>query len=294
MSLVTGGTGFVGRSLVRRLVGHGQRVALIVRNRSGVTTLGSLADRVEVHEHDGSLERMSEIVAAVRPSVVYHLASLSLVEHKPEDVRGLIESNIVFGTQLLEAMRVNGIHQLVNTGTYWQYASDGSYDPMCLYAATKQAFEAILVYYSRAYGLRSVTLVLFDTYGPGDSRRKLIPQLLETNEFSNPLDLSPGFQRIALTYVEDVIDAFERASILAAELPNGTCESWDVRGAETIELREVVDVVSRQCGRNVPVRWGARDYRPRERMIPFGTGRTLPGWTARTSLREGIRHILGE
>ncbi len=285
---------------MRRLAERGERVSLIVRDRSRLDTLGALsalgalAGQVEVHEHDGSAERLIEIVESVRPSIVYHLASMNQMEHQAGDLAALVQSNILFGTQLLEAMRAHNIQHLVNTGTYWQYASDGSYDPICLYAATKQAFDAILTFYARAYGLRCLTLVLFDTYGPHDSRRKLVPLLLGAAESAVALDLSPGQQRMALTYVDDVIDAYEHATVLLQAMPAGSCEAWDVRSVETITLRELVEAVSQQLGRALPVRWGARDYRPRERMIPSGTGRTLPGWTARTSLRDGLQRSVDE
>ena len=62
---------------------------------------------------------MVGIVGAARPDVVFHLASTFVAEHSTEDVAALVESNLLLGTQLAEAMRVHGRTLLVNTGTAW-------------------------------------------------------------------------------------------------------------------------------------------------------------------------------
>ena len=69
-----------------------------------------------------------------------------------------MSSNITFGTQLVEAMVANGCYQFVNTGTSWQHYENDEYNPVNLYAATKQAFEDILRYYVETSALRVITL----------------------------------------------------------------------------------------------------------------------------------------
>jgi nucleoside-diphosphate-sugar epimerase len=288
-ALITGGTGFVGRHLARRLTAMGTRVSLIVRDERrsvavdpGPTTYG----------HDGSFARMRQIVEAAEPDVVYHLASVNIAVHQPEDLDRLIDSNIRFGSQLLEAMHACGVQRFINTGTYWQFGASGDYDPMCLYAATKQAFEAIVGYYARATGLRCLTLVLFDTYGPGDARNKLLTSLIRQQEGDPPLALSPGWQRLAITYIDDVIDAYVEGTRHLNGLPAGAVEAYDVRSEDTVSVRELVDAVSAARGEQVRVKWNARPYRDRERMEPYGTGTPLPKWRARTTLADGLQQIL--
>ena len=61
----------------------------------------------------------------------------------------------------------------LTAGTAWQHYNNQSYDPVCLYAATKQAYECLIDYYVKVHGLHAVTVKLHDTYGEGDERGKL-------------------------------------------------------------------------------------------------------------------------
>src|SRR5688572_12901047 len=133
-ALVTGASGFVGSHLLRHLTDAGWDVHAVLRSRSSRERLGGLAT---VPAHDGTTESLVEVVGAAAPDVVFHLASLFIAEHKTADVTGLVESNVLFGAQLAEAMRVHGRTRLVNTGTVWQHYQDEPYNPSDLYAATK-------------------------------------------------------------------------------------------------------------------------------------------------------------
>ena len=174
-ALVTGATGYIGGHLARHLAAHGWEVHALVRPSSAGGGLAAAGARV--HEHDGTTERMAEIVGAAAPDVVFHLASLFMAEHRTADVTGLVEANLLLGTQLAEGMRLHGRTRLVNTGTVWQHYGDAEYDPTSLYAATKQAYVTLLKYYVEAAGLRVTTLELFDSYGPADPRPKLMGAL---------------------------------------------------------------------------------------------------------------------
>jgi nucleoside-diphosphate-sugar epimerase len=167
-ALITGATGFVGAHLAQRLFTEGWDVHAIVRHNSDISPKWMKQPTLTVHEHDGSTRGMTAIVADAKPSVVFHLASLYLVQHQSSDLEPLVSSNILFGTQLLEAMVESKAYALVNTGTSWQHYENKPYNPVNLYAATKQAFLDIVQFYVEATPMKAITLKLFDTYGPGD------------------------------------------------------------------------------------------------------------------------------
>ena len=139
IALVTGATGFVGSYLVKRLVQEGWQTHIICRTDSSIPAFVEFDDVIK-HFYDGATDSIIQIVADAKPDVVFHLASLFLSQHETKDVDALIQSNILFGTQLLDAMRVNNVRNLINTGTSWQHYNNEDYNPVCLYAATKQAF----------------------------------------------------------------------------------------------------------------------------------------------------------
>jgi nucleoside-diphosphate-sugar epimerase len=294
VALVTGGTGFVGSHLLLRLVHDGWRVHAVVRNESNLDVLEGAVSHVTVHRHDGTTETMCRILKETKPTLVFHLASLFLSEHAPADVSRLLQSNILFGTQLAEAMTAAGVKLLVNTGTSWQHYQDRSYDPVNLYAATKQAFESVIEFYVQARGTRVITLKLFDTYGPKDRRRKLFSLLADAASKQQTLDMSPGEQNLDLVFIDDVVDGFCVAARLLLDGQVIGNRSYALSSLKPVRLKEVVAIYERVAGVTVPVRWGGRPYRAREVMHSWKTSEVLPGWTARFGLEEGIRRMLGK
>jgi nucleoside-diphosphate-sugar epimerase len=291
VALVTGGTGFVGSNLCRSLVKNGWRVHIIAHD-TGATLLDDIRDQLDIHVHDGSTASMSSIMAAVMPDMVFHLASLFLSEHTVQDIDRLIISNVLFGTQLLEAMAEHGVNKIVNTGTSWQHYGNEAYSPVNLYAATKQAFEDVMCYYVEAKGIKAITLKLFDTYGPNDPRPKLFHLLEKLAHEGSSLPMSPGEQIIDLVHVTDVVAAFEIAS---NRLGHGLVESHEkyaVSSGNPMTLKEVVELFGRVFGRKLAIEWGCRPYRVREVMNLWDKGKRLPGWSQTYSLETGINDLL--
>ena len=291
VALITGATGYVGSKLAQRLVDEGWHIHALVRD-SGRPLNSNLASRASVHVYDGSTESVDAAVNAASPDVVFHLASLFIAEHRSQSVLDLINSNVLLGTQLIEACVRRGIASFLNTGTSWQHYRTNEYDPVCLYAATKQAFEDILDFYTDAFLIRAVTLKLFDTYGPGDPRPKLIPLLRKALETGESLDLSPGHQSLDLVHIDDVTEAFLLAGIrLINTTGRERHERFAVSSGVTISIRELASLMQEIANRAITINYGAREYRTREVMKPWRGGHPIPGWVPRVAIRSGLASV---
>lgn len=291
-ALVTGATGFIGSHLTRRLVMEGWRVHIFVRPRSNLHLLNNLQGKITLHVLNGYTEQICNIMTTVKPDAVFHLASLFLVQHEIKDVEQLIQSNLCFPTQLLEAMANNGVDRLINTGTSWQHFENRHYSPVNLYAATKQALEAIIQYYVETAGLKVITLKLFDTYGPNDPRLKLVNLLLNTARTEQPLLMSSGEQFIDLVHVDDVISAYITAMELLYDQKFTGHKTFSVKTGQFIKIKDFVELFEKIICKKLDIRWGEKPYRPREVMKPWKEGDLLPGWEPRISLERGISDLL--
>ena len=285
--LVTGATGFVGSHLTRKLLAAGARVHCLVRPTSARDRLPAAAT---AEAHDGSTADAQAILARVRPQVVFHLATHFVAQHQTRDVEPLVGSNLLFTAQLLEAVACAGVAHLVNAGTAWQHRTEAPSAPVTLYAATKQAAEALINYYADAAPLGVVTLKLYDTYGPDDPRQKLFTLLARASAGGKPLPMSPGEQLLELVHVDDACDAFLAAGERLLGGEGSGHERFTVPAQRRYTLREVVDLYGAVTGRKVPVVWGGRPYRAREVMVPW-EGTPLPAWRARIALPDGIRTL---
>ncbi len=291
VALVTGGTGFIGSNLIKKLISTGWGVHAIVRQNSDLKALAECIENITLHEADGSTDSLIKILAKSKPIVVFHLASLFLSGHVPKDIVPLIQSNVMFSTQLLEAMNENGIKNLVNTGTSWQHYESQEYSPVNLYAATKQAFEAILQYYIEAKSFKVITLKLFDTYGPEDPRPKLFHLLKKLSKTQEPLAMSPGEQLIDIVHVDDVINAYMIAAerLLTDQVTNH--DSYAVSSGDPISLKELVSIYEKETNIKLPIQWGGRPYRDREVMKTWSWGEIMPGWKPEVTLGAGIKQM---
>lgn len=289
-ALITGATGYIGAALARHLASEGCDVHAVVRPQRDNQKLAHL-NGIRIHQHAGAYHDLVQIFENAAPDIVFHVASMFRASHEPQEVDQLIQSNLLFASQVAEAAVRSGVRMMVNTSTSWQHYRDAEYDPVCLYAATKQAFESILEYYVRACGLNAVTLVLCDTYGPGDSRPKLFSTLRKAALRKERLRMSGGEQELDLVHVDDVVSAYLAA---AARLTSGKVdghERYAVRTGRSLPLRDVVALYKAAGGLVPEIEWGSLPYRPREMMTPWSGGSALPGWAPSVTLEHGFRSM---
>ncbi|EJE7233290.1 NAD(P)-dependent oxidoreductase [Clostridium sporogenes] len=286
--VVTGATGYIGSNLIRKLIDKDKEVYIIVREHSRFDLIDDIKDKVNIFVYDNKIENLINFFNRVKPDIVYHLASLFIAEHKYSDIPNLIESNVKFGTEVLEAMNQSGTKKLINTGTAWQHYNNEEYNPVCLYAATKEAFEKIIEFYTNACGFKAITIELYDTYGPKDNRKKIINLLSKYSKQKTELKMSAGEQLLDLSYIDDVVNAF----IIAGENLYGIDFykhiKYTIISGERYKLKEIVNLYEKVVGSKILIDWGARPYRKREVMIPSTCTNKLPNWNQKVTLEKGL------
>lgn len=281
--LVTGATGFIGTNLTRELrkdhnlfiLGQfeGDPEKLDLPGYVMTDDIPMLASYIKEHQIDG----------------IIHLASLYLTVHAPEQVKDLVSSNVYFGTAVLEAASLAGcVKWFLNTGSIWQnYNAKGmEYNPVNLYAATKQAFIDMAKYYTDVFGIRFCTLKLCDTYGPNDTRRKIFKLFKDYSESGEVLKMSPGEQLIDILFITDIIAGFKHLAMLLSAGEDLEAE-YVLSSGRQIPLKELASIYQDVSGCALKIEWGGLPYRKREVMKPW-KGTMLKGWSAKVSLEEGI------
>ena len=288
---LTGATGFIGKALVKKLVLEGHKVTVSVRKK----TEKVFPKHIIPHYVDySSIEKDIIFFKNQNYDGVIHLASLFLNDHKSADLHKLIDSNLKFGLHILECATKSKVKWFINTGTYWQHFENISYSPVNLYSATKQAFEDLAAYYTQLDLIKFVTLKLFDTYGPNDTRKKIFNIWYEYAESGKQLEMSPGEQLIDISYIDDVINAY---TILANHLNSAfsiidNCESYFIKAEKRYTLRYLSRIFEEVSRKKLNIIWGGRKYKKREIMIPYSGGKTVPGWTPMVSIKTGIKKTL--
>lgn len=287
--IITGATGFVGSNLVEFLLNKNFNIYVICREDSNISNLNHIKTEINIFYYDNNIFSLIEYFKKTNAELVFHLASNFIAEHQPNQIDSLVNSNLTFGMHVLEAMKESGMKKLVNTGTSWQHYRNEKYNPVCLYAATKQAFESLIEYYVKAEDFKVITLKLFDTYGENDKRPKLINLLNQLADDKTELKMSLGEQPLNLVHIEDVCKAFFIAYNNFIDLKKSTHKKYFVKNIETYTLKQVISVFEKITNKKLLIDWGGRKYRKREVMELSTKGEILPNWDAKISLIEGLK-----
>ncbi len=288
--LITGATGYIGSHVTKYLLSQGFSVAIVVRAHSNLAPVERLLDRIQVITYV-DIQHLISSFKSFRPDTVLHLAACVNTHYKPEDISSLIQSNIEFGVEIMEAMKQCGCINLINTGTYWQNYKTIEYEPVNLYAATKEAFEKLMFYYVKAGGMKAITLRLFDVYGEDDKRPKLWNILSEHDTKDNPILLSPGDQMLDMVYIDDVCTAYHAAINEIHKMQNFEYRIYGVFTGKRYSLKSIVNLYKQLISKDIFVVFGGRPYKQREVMDPVAYPK-IPNWQPQITLTEGLNKVI--
>ncbi|WP_291378083.1 NAD(P)-dependent oxidoreductase [Demequina sp.] len=282
-ALVTGATGFLGGHLVHHLVNTGWSVDAIVRDPQ--------APRAREVERMGARLRIADSTTSTSDQVlesqadgIFHLATHYLKTHTAQDLEPLSRANLEFGIAVLDAAAASGT-PVVSTSSYFQFRG-GAPHPSSLYAATKQAWSTIAEYYADARGLRLNEVVMYDTYGPGDTRGKLVPLLTSAVRSGETVRLGNPDQPLNLTHAFDVAAGLAQL-MTTPENPRVTT----MCARETVTTEELVHTFQELAPGRLTVEFN-RSAPVNDLVTHAGNWPTPSGWAANVPLRTGIAGIL--
>jgi NAD dependent epimerase/dehydratase len=301
--LVTGADGFIGSHLVERLVALGAEVrAFCFYNSNG--SMGWL-DGVEPTVRNAVDVRLGDIrdarfVEEVCRGIdtVFHLAALIAIPYSYQAPDSFVDTNVKGTLNVLEAVRRAGCRRLVHTSTSEVY---GTPDTLPIrethplqgqspYSATKIAADKLCEAFHRSFGVPVVTLRPFNTYGPRQSTRAVLPTLLVQLLAGQPeVRLGRLDARRDLTFVSDTVDGFVNA--VGAEGVEG--EVIQLGTGRAVSVGELFEIGCRTLGVSARVVHDEARMRPEasEVMVLLSDptkARLRLGWEAAVSIEEGV------
>lgn len=295
--LVTGANGFTGSYLIRALLKNPDYdISIVKRKNSDISGVKSVLNKINVYDINPTYNLIYSIIKKERPDLVIHLAATYPRTETKKDIDLMLSSNIVFGTKLLNAMALNNIRKLLNTGSSLEFSNGPPiYNPATFYSTSKRAFQDIIEYYIRTYNLKVVTLLPYNTYGPYDKRNNFFSLVKNCLLKQKKIELTPGEQLIDLLYIEDLVEAYLKTIQYLLKKKNEDHEKIFIGSGKAVQLKEVVNLYKKISGKNIPVVFGAIPYRRREVMFAQAdikeAARKLK-WKPKFSLYEGIERTL--
>jgi UDP-glucose 4-epimerase len=292
-TLVTGGTGFVGANLVRRLLRDGHELGLLVGPSHDPWRLDDISG--QLRWLDANLETgtgLREMAANFRPQWIFHLAAHGAYSWQ-RDQAAILSTNVLGTSNLVEACLGAGFEAFVNTGSSSEYGSkdhaareDELLEPDSPYAVGKAAATWYCVQSARATGANIVTLRLYSVYGPFEEPRRFIPQLVARGlEGKLPPLANPATAR-DFVYVDDVCEAFLK---VAGAVDPGAI--YNVGTGVQTTLAQAVELARRVLRIETEPDWRSMPDRSWDTSTWFADTSRLQrrfAWTPPTDLERGL------
>jgi UDP-glucuronate 4-epimerase len=308
---LTGGAGFIGSHVARRLLGRGDRVTILddfndfydpALKRANVADLerGAPPGALEVVEGDiRDATKVDDLFARGRFDAVIHLAARAGVRPSLREPILYEEVNCIGTLRLLEAARRHGPKTFVFASSSSVYGinekvpfaeDDPVEQPISPYATTKRTGELLCFNYAHLYGLRTSCLRFFTVYGPGQRPEMAIAKFTDLLARGHSIPLfGDGGSRRDYTYIDDIVDGVISVLDLAPAF-----EILNLGGSETTRLIDLVHGIARELG--VEARIEHLPEQPGDVPITYadvGKARKLLGYSPKVPIPEGLRRYVG-
>jgi nucleoside-diphosphate-sugar epimerase len=297
--IVTGGTGFVGANLTRRLLENGHEVHLLVRHGYTPWRIDSIQSDVRLHTVNlADSELLTRVVHSIQPEWVFHLAAYGAYSWQT-DLRGMVQTNIIGTINLVEACLKEGFEAFVNTGSSSEYGFKDHppsemecLEPNSHYAVTKASATLFCRYTAQGHGVHLPTLRLYSVYGSYEEPARLMPTLILRGLSGElPPLVNPNVAR-DYVYMEDVNDAY----LLAAARPDLEPGAvYNVGTGVKTSISEVVAIARRVMGIALEPKWGSMPDRPWDTSVWVSDNRKAQeelGWRPRYMFEQGFRQTV--
>ena len=299
--LVTGAGGFIGSHLTERLSSAGYRVKAFVHYNSrhswGWLDASRRRDDCDVVAGDiCNADSVRKVMEGV--DVVFHLAALIGVPYSYDTPEAYVETNVKGTLNVLQAAKDKKVHRVVHISTSEVYGTaqripiseDHPVNPQSPYAATKAAADFLALSFYRSFNLPIVIVRPFNTYGPRQSTRAVIPTIItQILSGQNTIQLGSVTPLRDFTYVADTVQGM----ILAAEhAPLG--EIINIGNSETISIQGLAELIASSMHRTIRIACDAQRQRPPKSEVlclsaDNAKAKRILQWVPNYSLAQGLR-----
>lgn len=299
--LVTGAGGFIGSHLAERLVAEGAKTRALVHYRadssSGWLEKSPYRDGMEIVA--GDIRDAESVLRAARGvNVIFHLAALIGIPYSYHAPDSYVRTNIDGTLNVLKAARDSGVDRVVHTSTSEVYGTArhvpiNESHPLRAqspYAATKIGADKLAEAFFHSFGLPVVILRPFNTFGPRQSARAVIPTIITQCLTLQRIRLGNTHPTRDFNFVDNTVDGFLRA----AAAPEAVGRTINIGSGTEVSIEKLAQTIVQELGRPVTIEFEKERIRPPdsevERLVADSSmAQKILGWQPAVSLEEGLR-----
>jgi len=300
-TLVTGGAGFIGSHIVKRLIELNHSVLVIddlsFGRRESIPQAGGNLRLIE-----GDIAKRGLLVSPIeefQPEIVIHLAAIHFIPYCNDNPVRTVETNIIGTKWLLEACRITKPNTLVFASSAAVYGiSDTKVSeedlpgPTDIYGISKLIGEDLCKLFYRETGIRTIITRIFNVYGPGETNPHVIPEIIE--------QLKKGKIEVELGNIEpkrDFINVRDVADAFIALLSDfrGGIDTFNIGSGKEYSIREIIEICGRIIGEEIKVKTVKSRMRKSDRMHLLADIQKIikeTNWRPKISVEEGLTELL--
>ncbi len=296
--LVTGGAGFIGANLVRKLISAGHHVHVIAEKGASLWRLSNILSQITVHEIDlTNFEKTTTLIQTIKPEWIFHLASYGGMPDQ-DDQETIYYVNFDSTKNLVNACKEVGFECFINTGSSSEYGmknvpmkEDLVLEPASDYGTAKAAATQFCLKEAIGNKLPIYTVRPFSVYGDYEATTRFVPTVLLSALQEKPLNLSsPAFVRDFI-YIDDMVDIY---LAITKQLPQ-THFIFNAGTGTQSTLQDVVNTVQTMCDKKMIIQWNAstpRPWEPKHWKADSTLAQQVLNWHPHYNLTKGLKKSL--
>lgn len=260
--LITGGAGFIGANLARKLAFlPGFKVSIIEKKGADLWRLRGITNKINIKHADlASRARLFKVVSDINPDIVFHLASYGVYPSFQSDLRKIVRTNIEGTLNLVESLENSPLSSFIYTGTCFEYKEkesrineDDTIEPLNFYAIAKFSAGMFLKKFAEEKNMSVINLRLFTPYGYYEDGQRLIPYLILNALKNKKIELVSPDNARDFIFIEDVVNLFLK---VAESKHSYRGEIFNIGSGKQHSVREVVKVIEKLLGRKLDIGCG--------------------------------------
>jgi len=287
-ALITGGAGFIGSNLVRRLLVEDFLVGVLVRPDSDLWRIRDVLPKIKILYADiADKNSVAKIISEFRPEGIFHLAASNIMHGRIASEEEVIKTNVLGVLNLAEtASKISGLKFFINTGTFLEdYAKE-------IYSATKLLATRYISAVALSKNLPALTIRIFTPYGPYIQKGRLVEAIISKALKNEPIVLTSPKVTRDFIFVQDLVEFYLEAA-KTAEAHKGRV--FNAGSGKAISLKELSELVLRLTDSKSTVEWGkfkTVGYDNERWEADIRETRAAFSWRPRHSLEEGIKKTI--
>ncbi len=271
--LITGGSGFIGSNLIRKLIKENQELTILIRENSDLWRINDLVPKIKTIKTDFSnYGKLEKLISDIDPNFVYHLGTYGGYPFQTS-IQKTTQVNIINTIKLFESLsKCNNLKLVINFGSSSEYGpksnpmnENDDAIPTTPYGISKLTQTNFAKFYSENVNLPIVTLRLFSVFGPFEEPGRLIFDIMTSIIKGKTIELSSPFPRRDFVYVSDVIEAIETIT----NAKNIVGDIFNIGSGVMHSVEDVVNNALKIAKSDNKISWDVKQKRVFDDMTPW-------------------------